>query len=29
MIVIVRMAMKKMKIETPLKTKQEEKNLGE
>ena len=29
MIVIVRTAMKKMKIETPLKTKQEEKNLGE
>jgi F0F1-type ATP synthase assembly protein I len=29
MIVIVRAAMKKMKIETPLKTKQEEKNLGE
>jgi F0F1-type ATP synthase assembly protein I len=29
MIVIVRAAMKKMKIETTLKTKQEEKNLGE
>jgi F0F1-type ATP synthase assembly protein I len=29
MIVIVRAAMKKMKIETPLKTKQEKKNLGE
>jgi F0F1-type ATP synthase assembly protein I len=29
MIVIVRTAMKKMKIETTLKTKQEEKNLGE